>query len=199
MRCFRQSTMTESDDHDRVEPEPGDDPHSDSAAAWQGLADVAAAAATHLWGDVDGEVAQFISAEQRSHTVHERLSAAGWVVLECQGGQSVEGQVLTVYRDCVLVDTTRAHALVMISAIVALRHLPLKVNPPTAMLGGELAAASALSRWLTSGITVWRCDGAMLSGDLVAVWADCADVVSRAMTLTIPFAAIALVTSEPAR
>ena len=179
--------------------EPDDNCTSTGASAWSDLADIAAAGAVGMWADADGEVAQFISAEQRSHSLFERLTTAGWVSIECQGGHCLDGQVLTVYRDCVLLDTTRAQELVMLDALMSVRHLPLKVSPPTAVLGDELSAASAFGRWLPSTVTLWRRDGSNITGELTSVWGDCIDVVNRAGQWSVPFRAIAAATADVSR
>ena len=194
----RHKAMADSAEGTTGMSEPGDD-NSAGASAWSGLADIAAAGAVGMWADADGEVAQFITAEQRSHSLLERLTMAGWVSIECQGGHCVDGQVLTVYKDCVLLDTTRTQELVMLAATVSVRQLPLKVSPPTAVLGGELSAASALARWMPSAVTLWRRDGSIIAGDLTAVWADCADVVNRAGQWSVPFWAIAAATTDVSR
>lgn len=179
---------------DGSEDEPAD-PTSKPHDPWPHLTDVAAAAVSRMWADADGELGQFLTAEQRSHSVHERIAAASVIGTDCEGGFNVEGLVLTVYRDAVLIDSPRGLVLVMIPAITGVRDLPVRVSPPSPKLGTDLASVSALSHWLAARVTVSRRDGSLLTGDLVAVWSDCIDVTTRAVTWTVPMTAVAMVSN----
>ena len=160
---------------------------------WDELADVSAASSEHVWRDTDGEIAQFIVAEQRSHRLMERLARASVIRVECAGGFEVEGGISAIFHDCLVIVQGSCRTIVMARALHAIHDLPMKVTPPVAQLGAPLSATSAMSSLIGSRVDIHRVDGRVVGGELLTVWADCLDIHAKAGVLTVPLAAVSAV------